>query len=90
MCVSGFLRPPRGRKEAIPVGIYRGLMMFEREQGYDFRTDISEPFAPGETRELDIAVLSPKEVAPSMAAETHFMVWTGRTIGESTILGSFI
>ncbi|MDF4005048.1 hypothetical protein P3W33_16730 [Luteibacter sp. PPL552] len=79
-----------GPKEPIPVGVYRGLMMFERERGYDFRADILEPFCPGETRELPIAFLSPEEVAPRLVSATRFVVWNGRTIGEGEILASFI
>jgi hypothetical protein len=79
-----------GPRQPIPVGVYHGVLMFERERGYDFRADIQEPFSAGETRELAVAFLSPQEVAPRISTETRFVIWNGRTMGTGIILKSFL
>lgn len=79
-----------GRKEPIPSDAYLGLMMFDDQRGYDFRANLFGPLAPGDSRELDVAFLSPDEVAQRTANENRFIIWAGRSIGEGTIIESFI
>ena len=79
-----------GLKAPIPSGIYRGTMMFDDIRGYDFRADFLSPFSPGESRDFDVAFLSPNEVSKLLIIDKKFKIWNGRSVGEGRVLRSFI
>jgi hypothetical protein len=41
--------------------------------------------APGETRRVGIAFLSPDEALPEILRAGKFFLWEGRIIGEATV-----
>jgi hypothetical protein len=43
------------------------------------------PMAPGETRRVGIAFLSPDEALPEILRAGKFFLWEGRIIGEATV-----
>lgn len=79
-----------GRKDPIPTGIYHGIIMFDKSQGFDFRAYVEDPFSPGTARELDIAFLLPDKVSPLLPVGSSFTVWAGRVIGRGHVLRSYL
>ena len=79
-----------GPRMPIPAGIYRGTMMFDESRGWDFRADLAEDFAPGDSRDVSVAFLSTKEVTPLLSRGRSFRIWAGRFIGEGRVLESFV
>lgn len=53
--------------------------------GHDVLPLLFQPLAPGETRRIGFALLSPEDAIPSFTAAGRFYLWDGRFIGEAIL-----
>jgi hypothetical protein len=79
-----------GRRTPILPSIFHGNMMFDETCGYDFRTELTEAFAPGDAREVGVKFLCPEDAFPRLTKDARFVIWEGHPIGEGRVMESFI